>query len=107
MLAEAKHSNAHGEALLNGTSAAHGVDGSTDDGGSSEASAEHPQQLAGAKRKKPKAPKVKKPTPASAAAALQLGDVASVSKLVHSSKAPLSTSRTRHNAQSLSFYCTR
>lgn len=71
-------SSATGNPQTNGVSGAHGVDGSTDDGGSSEASAEQLQQQ-GAKRKKPKAPKAKKPTPASAAAAMQLGDIASVS----------------------------
>ena len=79
--ADAKQSNAHSESLANGTGGAHGVDGSTDDGGSSEASADYSQQLASAKQKKPKAPKAKKPTPASAAAALKLGDIASVSML--------------------------
>ena len=84
---DAKQCIAHNVSLANGTGGAHGVDGSTDDGGSSEASADYLQQLVGPepKRKKAKAPKAKKPTPASAAAALKLGDIASVSMLLHSS----------------------
>ena len=50
----------------------------TDDGGS-DASQDQPLQQAHVKKKKPKAPKAKKPTPASCAANLRLGAVSDVS----------------------------
>lgn len=73
--AQEGHASNGGAPYANGVTGLNGLDHTTDDGGS-DASQQSPAKQ---KNKKQKAPKVRKPTPASAAAQLKLDAVAQVS----------------------------